>query len=183
MQITFVCRYIDLSRLFYKCSIKTTTRRLTQCLLKTMIKETIVRDIAHYCASRQNSLKLECICRNHERKQQLRRRCRNRCSRSWDKWQVARSLEAHRRRDIIQSLYLLVFQRSHSRFNSRYVYCHSVVIFPLKFSLDNKKLRRANEAPSVVGKLHTAARGSIALNKFVLRDRAAIHLSRDFICN
>lgn len=148
-----------------------------------MVKETIVRDIGHYCASRQNSLKLECICRNHERKQQLRRRRRNRCSRSWDKWQMARSLEAHRRRDIIQSLYLLVFQRSHSRFNSRYVYCHSVVIFPLKFSLDNKKLRRANEAPFVVGKLHTAARGSIALNKFVLRDRAAIHLSRDFICN
>ena len=146
MQITFVCRYIDLSRLPW-CSTK--TRRLTQCLLKTMVKETIVRDIAHYCASRQNSLKLECICRNHERKQQLRRRRRNRCSRSWDKWQVARSLEAHRRRDIIQSLYLLVFQRSHSRFNLRYVYCHSVVIFPLKFSLDNKKLRRANEAPSV----------------------------------
>lgn len=110
------------------------------------VKETIVRDIAHCRASRENSLKLECIRRNHERKQQLRRRRRNRCSRSWDKWQMARSLEAHRRRDIIQSLYLLVFQRSHSRFNSRYVYCHSVVIFPLKFSLDNKKLRRANEA-------------------------------------
>lgn len=61
-------------------------------------KETIVRDIAHYCATRGNSLKLECTRRNHERKQQLRRRRRNRCSRSWDKWQMVRSLEAHRRR-------------------------------------------------------------------------------------
>lgn len=117
---------------------------------KNGVKETIVRDTAHYCASRENSLKLECTRRNHERKQQLRRRRRNR-SQSWDKWQMVRSLEAHRRWDIIQSLYLLVFQRSHSRFNSRYVYCHSVVIFPLKFSLDNKK--RANETLSVVGKL------------------------------
>lgn len=143
---------IDPWRLLWH-SIKTTTHRPMQCFLKIGVKETIVRDIAHYCASRENSLKLKCTHRNHERKQQLRRRRRNRCSRSWDKWQMVRSLEAHRRRDIIQSLYLLVFQRSHSRFNSRYVYCHSVVIFPLKFSLDNKKLRRANEPPSVVGKL------------------------------
>lgn len=98
--------------------------------------------------SREYSLKLECIRGNHERKQRLRRHRRDRCSRSWDKWQMARSLEAHRRRDIIQSLYLLVFQRSHSRFNSRYVYCHSVVIFSLKFSLDNKKLRACERSPT-----------------------------------
>jgi len=53
------------------------------------VKDTIVRGIAYYCASRENSLKLECIRRNHKRKQQLRRRRRNRCSRSWDKWQMA----------------------------------------------------------------------------------------------
>lgn len=107
---------------------------------------------------------------------------------------MARSLVAHRRRDIIQSLYLLVFQRSHSRFNLRCVYCHSVVIFPLKFSSDNKKLR-ANGTPSLSlsfhpgwlvdsfvsvvvhpsRKIHAAAcGGSIALNKFILRDRAPI---------
>lgn len=121
---------------------------------------------------------MECIRRNHERKQQLRRRRRNRCSRSWDKWQMARSLEAHRRRDIIQSLYLLVFQRSHSRFNSRYVYCHSVVIFPLKFSLDNKKLCGARTGAPVRRWKTSYRRARInRLNKFVLRDRAAIHLA------
>lgn len=122
-------------------------------------------------ASRQHSLK--CIHGNHGRKQQLRhhRRC-NRRSRSWDKWQMAGSPEAHRRPGIIQSLYLLVFQRSHSRFNSRYVYCHSVVIFPLKFPLGNKKLWR--EWNTAIGRLHTVARGSIALNKFALRDRTTI---------
>lgn len=87
---------------------------------------------------------------------------------------MARSPEAHRRRGIIQSLYLLVFQRSHSRFNSRYVYCHSVVIFPLKFSLGNKKLWRSREWNSAIGRLYIVARGSIALNKFALRDRTTI---------
>jgi len=116
------------------------------------VKETIVRDIAYYCASRENSLNYDVVVAIVVREVGIS-----------GKW--PRSLEAHRRRDIIQSLYLLVFQRSHSRFNSRYVYCHSVVIFPLKFSLDNKKLRRTELRPPLE---NTVARRSIALNKFVL---------------